>query len=320
MRKEGTRTTRAGLDSTYPWPRFWVQRDGTIDLSDAGFLRDPTDWPAGPRGLAALAALQDWRALVLLGEPGIGKSTALSEEADRVASLPADANLVSLYVDLRAFSSESLLYQRVFESDKFVAWRNGNSHLFLHLDSLDEALLRIDSIANLLGAELPGTPTERMSLRIACRTAVWPADTLGSALTSIWGDTSGAFELAPLRRRDLFTALEAHGIAEEGFMRALFAAQAVPFAIKPLTLKMLLTIYQERDALPKSNIDLYKQGCLALCEERNQSRRDSGRRGSLHAGQRMRLAGRIAAATILGNRFAVWTSRDRVVGSRPQCG
>ena len=93
-------------------------------------------------------------------------------------------------------------------------------------------------------------------------------------------------------------------------MRALFSAQAVPFAIKPLTLKMLLTIYQQRGELPNSNIELYKQGCLALCEEQNKSRRDSGRRGRLNASQRMRLAGRIAAATILGNRFAVWTGPE----------
>ena len=32
--------------------------------------------------------------------------------------------------------------------------------------------------------------------------------------------------------------------------------------------------------------------------------------GNLNAGQRMRLAGRIAAATILGNRFAVWTGPE----------
>ena len=311
MRREEPRATaQAGLDSAYPWPRFWVPRDGSVDLSDGGFLRDPTDWLAGPQGPMPLAALQNWRALVLLGEPGIGKSTTLIEEADRIALLPADGNLVSLYVDLRAFSSDLLLYQRILESEKFVAWKNGNSHLFLHFDSLDEALLRIDSIANLLAAELPGTPTERMSLRIACRTAVWPADTLGATLTSIWGEASRAFELAPLRRRDLFTALEAHGIAIEGFMRALLAAQAVPFAIKPLTLKMLLTIYQQRGDLPNSSIELYKQGCLALSEEQNKSRRNSGRRGQLNASQRMRLAGRIAAATILGNRFAVWTGPE----------
>lgn len=227
---------RAGVELAYPWPRFWVPRDGVIDLSDAGFLRDPTDRLARPRWPVPLAELQPWQALVLLDEPGIGKSTTLKEEADRVASLPADANFVSIYVDLRAFSSEELLYRRIFESEKFIAWKNGGSHLFLHLDSLDEALLRIDSIANLLALELPGLPTDRLSIRIACRTAVWPADTLGIVLKSIWGDATGAFELAPLRRRDVFTALDVHGIATEGFMRALFAAQAVPFAIKPLTL------------------------------------------------------------------------------------
>jgi hypothetical protein len=245
-----------------------------------------------------------------LGEPGIGKSTTLKAEADRLASLPGAADLVSIYVDVRAFSSDTLLYRRVFESEKFTAWKNGRSHLFLHLDSLDEALLRIDSIANLLASELPGLPTDRLSIRIACRTAVWPADTLGATLTSIWGQTSETFELAPLRRKDIFAALEARGIAAEGFMRALFAAQAVPFAIKPLTLNMLLTIYEQRGDLPNSNIDLYKHGCLALCEERNKSRRDSGRRGKLNAGQRMRLAGRIAAGAILGNRFAVWTGSE----------
>jgi hypothetical protein len=119
--------------------------------------------------------------------------------ADRVASSPPDANLASICVDLRAFSNETLLRQRVFESEKFAAWKNGSSHLFLHLDSFDEALVRIDSIANLLASELPGIPTDRLSIRIACRTAVWPADTLGAALKGVWGEESGAFELVPLR-------------------------------------------------------------------------------------------------------------------------
>ena len=209
----------------------------------------------------------------------------------------------------RFFQRDASLPTR-FESEKFTAWKNGSSHLFLHLDSLDEALLRIDSIANLLASELPAIPTDRLSIRITCRTAVWPADTLGAALKGIWGEAAGAFELAPLRRRDLFTALEANGIAIECFMRALLAAQAVPFAIKPLTLKMLIAIYQQRGDLPNSNIELYRQGCLALCEESNKSRRDSGRRGNLNGGQRLRLAGRIAAATIFGSRFAVWTGPE----------
>ena len=45
-------------------------------------------------------------------------------------------------------------------------------HLFL--DSLDECLLRIDTIVAFLPEELKKLPVDRLSLRIACRTAVWP--------------------------------------------------------------------------------------------------------------------------------------------------
>ena len=293
-------------NARYPWVRFWVPHDSTIDLSDAGFLRDPTEGFGRGHGPSTLTELQDRRSLVLLGEPGIGKSTVLKEEASRVEAQVSEAGDVSTYADLRDYSSEDRLCKRIFESEEFLAWKNGTSHLFLHLDSLDEALLRIDTIANLLASELRDTPTDRMSIRIACRTAVWPANTLGVALKGIWGDASGVFELAPLRRRDIIAALEMHEIEVEGFVRALFGAQATPFAIKPLTLKMLLSIYQQGGELPRSNVELYKRGCLALCEEQNDSRRDSGRLGRLNASQRMRLAGRIASATIIGNRFAVW--------------
>ena len=294
---------------TYAWPRFWIPLGGPLDLSDAGFLSDPND-SHGPDRPVTLAALEGRRSLALLGEPGIGKSTTLKEEADRIEALSKDGVLQSCYVDLRSFSSEAFLFQRVFENEKMTRWKSDGSHLVLHLDSLDEALLRIDSIANLIASELPNLPTDRLSIRIACRTAVWPAETLGSALTNIFGEQAGAFELAPLRRADIFTALDAHGIPTEGFMRALFAAHARPFAIKPLTLRMLLAVYEQDGALPDSSIELYERGCLALCEESNKSRRDTGRRGRLNAGQRMRLAGRMAAATILGNRFAIWTGLE----------
>jgi hypothetical protein len=132
-------------DRIYAWPRFWLPSDGIIDLSDAGFLRDPMDSLGRPPAPAQLAALQNWKALALLGEPGMGKSTTLKAESDRIATLPADADAVSIYVDLRAFSGETLLHKRIFESEKFIAWKTGRSQLFLHLDSLDEALLRIDS-------------------------------------------------------------------------------------------------------------------------------------------------------------------------------
>jgi hypothetical protein len=293
--------------------RFWVPRTGgMIDLSDGGFLRDPTGLfarsdAAGARQLQELAG---YRALALLGEPGIGKSTTLREEAARVGE-QAGAGTVSIHADLRAYSSESLLYRRIFESDEFLAWETGQSHLVLHLDSLDEALLRIDSIANLLTDELPRRPVERLSVRIACRTAVWPTATLETALCGIWGEAAvGVFELAPLRRRDVVAAAEAAEIDADSFFRELYSASAVPFAIKPLTVNLLIALFRKDGRLPRSVADLYLRGCLKLCEEQNVGRRDARRLGTLTAAQRLRVASRVAAATMFANRYAVWTGAE----------
>jgi hypothetical protein len=277
----------------FQWQRFWVPRTGSIDLSDGGFLMDPTHFFRSGGAPAQQLAELPYRALALLGEPGIGKSTTLSEEATRLGAEAIDG-VVSIYVDLRAYSSETLLHKRIFESPEFLAWAGGTSHLFLHLDSLDEALLRIDSIANLLADELPRHPTARLSVRIACRTAVWPSDTLEPALCRIWGDSAvGVFELAPLRRRDVVAAAEAMGIEADDFVREVYSVSAVPFAIKPLTLNLLLALFKKDGRLPRSAAEIYFRGCLKLCEEQNPSRRDARRHGAYNAAQRLRVASRI---------------------------
>jgi hypothetical protein len=303
----------ASAKPVYDWQRFWIARTGTLDLSDGGFLADPVSplRRSHPSSPSMLTELGKYRALVLLGEPGIGKSATLKSEAIRVSAETIADETVSIHVDLRAYSSDALLHQRVFESPEFVAWTKGTSHLVLHLDSLDEALLRIDSIANLLASELPRYPTSRMSLRIACRTAVWPGRILEPSLNALWGDDAvGVFELAPLRRRDVVVAAEAHGIDADGFIRELYAANAVPFAIKPLTLNLLLALFQREGRLPRSIADLYTRGCLKLCEESSPSRRDARRLGALNPAQRLRVAARLAAATMLANRYAVWTGPE----------
>ena len=64
--------------------------------------------------------LSKHRALILLGEPGMGKSMTLQEEHARLTQGSA-SGVTSLRVDLRAFSSEDLLYRRIFESQERLA-------------------------------------------------------------------------------------------------------------------------------------------------------------------------------------------------------
>jgi hypothetical protein len=88
------------------------------------------------------------------------------------------------------------------------------------------------------------------------------------------------------------------------------AANAVPFALKPLTLNLMFRIFERDGRLPNELMSLYSQGCLSLCEEQNPSRRGARRLGELTGPQRYRIAGRLAAVTMLGNRFAVWTDPE----------
>jgi predicted NACHT family NTPase len=300
-------------DPIYAWQRFWVPRDGSLDLSDNGFLRDPQSEFArySVYKLDTLRELQQFRGLGLLGEPGIGKSTTLQAEFKALQQQAREDGRVYIHVDLRSFSSDVLLHRRVFESPEFTAWQAGNTHLVLYLDSLDEALLRIDSVAALLADELPRHPTARMSIRIACRTAAWPHELLETALKNIWGaDAVGVFEQAPLRRRDVIEAASRRQIDPSRFMEEIHKANAVPFAIKPLTLNLLFRIFQNSGHLPERIIDLYSQGCLGLCEEPSASRRGARRVGQLNGRQRYRLASRIAAVTMFANRFAIWTDPE----------
>jgi hypothetical protein len=301
------------MQQIYGWQRFWVPRDGSIDLSDGGFLLDPEGESAqySAQKLYTLPALQHLRALALLGEPGIGKSATLEAEYQLLKRQARKDDHVFIYVDLRSFSTDVFFHNRVFGNPSFIAWQTGNSHLVLYLDSLDEALLRIDSVAALLADELPRYPTERMSVRIACRTAVWPHEPLETALKRIWGeDAVGVFELAPLRIRDVIEAVAQHQINPQRFIEEIYIANAVPFAIKPLTLNLLFRIFQSSGHLPERIIDLYSQGCLRLCEEQNPSRRGARRIGRLNGHQRYRLAARIAAVTMLANRYAIWTNPE----------
>lgn len=154
----------------YDWSRFWIAQTGILDLSDAGFLRDPVDGLYGAGPLRTLAELEAYPALALLGEPGIGKSSTLKSEYERVFALPAERNIVSAYVDLNITAGEDRLYRRIFETPEVEAWKGSDARLHLFLDSLDESMLRIETVPHVLAEGIQTLPTDRLSVRITCRT------------------------------------------------------------------------------------------------------------------------------------------------------
>lgn len=160
----------------YNWKRFWCPREGKLNLSDDGYLWDP-DPEFGSiynPDVVPFETISKFPCLALLGEPGMGKSTAMQRERGSIDSRVSESGDATLWVDLRSFQTDVRLVQEIFEAPGFQVWLNGKHRLHLFLDSLDECLLRVDTVAALLIEKFGKCPNDRLYLRIACRTVDWP--------------------------------------------------------------------------------------------------------------------------------------------------
>jgi hypothetical protein len=293
----------------YDWKRFWCPRTAQINLGDRGYLFDPTsEWGRfyNPE-LVDLETIADIPCLILLGEPGIGKSQEM-DNLKRYTENNIDDNHKVLELNLRSCTN---LKDDLFRDEQFIAWKGGTHRLYLFLDSLDEGLLQIQNLATQLIDEFNKNEYrdkfDRLYIRIACRTAIFP-NILEEGLKKFWEEENvGLYELAPLRRIDVNTAVNSCGLDADVFLNEV---GAVPFAIKPLTLRFLVKKFQENNGQFPAQLkleDLYLEGCRWLCEEQSPSRRASRQVGELLVEQRLIVAARIAAITVFANRFAVWT-------------
>lgn len=293
----------------YHWQRFWIPRGGSISLSNGGYLSGERSY-LNP-DLRTFTELMNLRCLVLLGEPGLGKSRTISSEYQKLVAQIEQVGEQFFPFNLNAYGSEELLVRRLFESREFGEWMNGSHYLHLFLDGLDECLLRIDTVAALLAEELRKCPTDRLLLRVACRSADWPPS-LEDWLCELWGKDAVAFyELCPLRKEEVALAAQIEGLNADDFLAEVSRKEAVPFAAKPVTLDFLLRRYRKDGQLPNTQAALYEGGCRLLADESNQSYLDSRASRQLTADQRMLVAGRIAAVTVFSNKAAIWHAVDR---------
>src|SRR5437667_9168841 len=122
-------SSRPMAKQMYNWKRFWCPPAGHVNLSDSGFLVDPDD----PYGASLNPDVVPWDSvsqsacLILLGEPGIGKSSALVSERERTEQVVKETGDQILWVDLRRYQSDQRLHEHVFESAVVNAWPNSTS-------------------------------------------------------------------------------------------------------------------------------------------------------------------------------------------------
>jgi hypothetical protein len=112
------------------WPRFWVK--GRERLSE-GFVELTSETEA----IELDERSNDDPCLILLGEPGLGKTYAIDDAVRRAA----DAALLVHRVRLGAYDDGAALIGAIVDVPWWRGWLDSSATIHLYLDGLDEAML-----------------------------------------------------------------------------------------------------------------------------------------------------------------------------------
>src|SRR5438876_931407 len=124
------------------WTRFWFPA-GTAISSIDGYLPDPDGWMGPHLDVQGrrIEALNDVPCLILLGIPGMGKTSEMKHAADRAREA---GELVDL-VPLARLTEPAELHSRLVAGTNLQEWLKGKPwNVFL--DGLDEALAHLTQI------------------------------------------------------------------------------------------------------------------------------------------------------------------------------
>lgn len=299
--------------------RYWrVRPPGDDDLpfpaDDDGFL-DAEVAAVGslamsrPGDLLSAEAAAEAHALVLLGEPGLGKTTAIRAivgnipgSVDRLTWIDG-SDLDDNSFDRQLNAALAPLPQREAKS----AWTFGGdaeSAVVLVLDQLDESPM-LRRLPRALRTLLADRDVSRLQLFIGCRTADLPVG-LRELLAEAFDPCIFA-DLAPLKRADAAALATSCGVDGDALVSAAVSSAAGILAAVPLTLGLLVRTYQDTGGLGGGGRALFARGAEHLLAKPKPDRPASV---TSTLDQRVAVAERIAAVLVLSGRRTLWRGRD----------
>jgi hypothetical protein len=306
-----------GNNAIFPWTRYWFDKqDNNYQLfCQQGYLTLPAEkyrsyYSAIP---AQLSELTNIPVLILLGEPGSGKSQSLEDEYRRLQLEDPDTAVV--FCDLKSYGSgdQQSLKELLLDRDKLSLVEQGQK-LWILLDGLDEC--GIHAPAEWLIREFINKVDnpERIFVRIACRESSW-SENLEKALQERWRSTSKSAvkkkRLCPLREQDVRTAAQGMGLDADNYLQAVAEREVKELAALPVTAKFMLALYQQGE-LPERRTDIFEKGLRLLCED-SPARRDAGKLGSVSPDVRFIAAARLSLGYTLQGCNGIWN------GSHLEC-
>jgi hypothetical protein len=278
----------------------------TIHLYD-GVLPDPDD-EYGKFCNPTLQTLPDIgkkRCFALLGQPGLGKSIAIEQWIDELRhhTKPEDA---IIHLTGRGLAAADEVRYDTVASTEWRRARADGGEITLALDGLDEGLQRLPVLLTTFWKCLKDEPPDRTRLVLVSRVADW-RDSRADQLFAIWpqADRGGAFELCPLRWRDVRLAAQKSRVNPDKFQSAVLDRRIGWMAARPKLLLMLLQEFRQFGRLPDSRRELFSRAALRMCEEHDPAREEvleRSRRPVFPANELIPIVARVAAALLLSGK------------------
>ena len=274
--------------------RYCRMRSGLDDDAEEPFATDEDGFLVGPTEiresrLPGAIVLPEVAAragsLVLLGEPGVGKSTVFIRLAESFAGSIYTINAVAL----TDATYDAMVGLPLTSSDR--------EPITVVIDQLDESVM-LDRLAHrLLAAKREIVRSVRFL--VACRTAEFPQH-----LTDVLAELSGGCavaDLAPLTREQALALLVGHSFEPSDVIDAAIAIGAGALASVPLTLELLARVFEADGALPQRAADVFSKAVERLAEHPDRPS------AATVARQRVVISSRAATRMLLSNRRTLWS-------------
>jgi hypothetical protein len=186
--------------------------------------------------------------LIILGEPGAGKSELIRQFAQRTGSPLINASSISLFPSIESQSHPKKVL--IDGLDEITAYQDGAGIIKV-----------LESIKHL----------EKPNFILTCRAVDWQAALNTKIIQNKWGRNPIVGTVLPLNEQEIVDFVNSNGTGQNGaeFIRAAERNDVAELLKNPQNLLMLMKAV-ESDGWPNSRLKLYDNACRVLVNEDNE--------------------------------------------------